>query len=193
MVRGVWMETKNYHKMSEEELTELCKKGDDKALQLLIKRLEGVISNCVSSFLDERFEREDLMQEGLVAAFGAILSYDSSKGAALNTYASVCIQNALKNFVKKKNNALLSADADFVPFGDEALGGNAAEDEYISSESYRNLRKSLKKILSETEYTVLSLFTQGMSYAEISQQTGQSVKGVDGTLQRIRKKLKTIL
>ncbi len=187
------METKNYHKMSEEELVKLCKTGDDKALQLIIKSLEGVITVCVSGFVDERFEREDLMQEGLVAAFGAILSYDSSRGAALNTYAAVCINNALKNFVKKKNNALLSADADFVPFGDEALGSYAAEDEYISSESYKILRESLKKVLSATEYTVLSLFTQGMSYAEISEITGQSVKGVDGTLQRVRKKLKSIL
>ncbi len=187
------METKNYHKMSREELTELCKAGDDKALQVLFKGLEGVIANCVAGFIDERFEHEDLMQEGMVAAFGAILSYDSSKGASLNTYVSVCINNALKNFVKKKNNALLSADADYVPFGDEALGSNAAEDEYISFESYKNLRKSLKKILSETEYVVFSLFAQGLSYAEISEKTGQSVKGVDGTLQRIRKKLKSIL
>lgn len=187
------METKNYHKMSEEELLKLCKTGDEKALQIIIKMLEGVIANCVSSFLDERFEREDLMQEGLVAAFSAILSYDSSRGATLNTYASVCIRNALNNFVKKKNNAMLSADADFVPYGDEALRSNAAEDEYISSESYRILRKSLRKILSETEYNVLSLFVQGLSYAEISEQTGQSVKGVDGTLQRIRKKIKLIL
>ena len=193
MVRGVWMETINYHKMSPEELTELCKKGDEKALQLLFKGLEGVIAGCVAGFLDSRFEREDLMQEGMVAAFGAILSYDSSKGASLNTYASVCVQNALKNFVKKKNNALLSADADYVPFGDEAFGSGAAEDEYISSESYKALRESLKKALSHTEYTVFSLFAQGLSYAEISEKTGQSLKGVDGTLQRVRKKLKAIL
>ena len=187
------MEAKNYRNFSQQELTKLCKEGDREALQVLMKSLDGVIVKTVSGFLDERFEIEDLMQEGMVAAFGAIISYDSSRGASLNTYASVCVRNALKNFVKKKNNALLSADADYVPFGDEALGGNAAEDEYLSSESYRDLRKSLKRVLSETEYTVFSLYVEGMSYAEIAEKTGHSVKGIDGTLQRIRKKLKSIL
>ncbi len=187
------MEARNYRKMSQQELTRLCKEGDSEALQILMKSLDGVIIRTVNSFLDERFELEDLMQEGLVAAFGAILSYDSSRGASLHTYASVCIRNALKNFVKKKDNVLLSAEADYVPFCDEALGSNAAEDEYISSESYRDLRKSLKKVLSETEYTVFSHYVEGLSYAEIAEKTGQSVKGIDGTLQRIRRKLKSIL
>ena len=187
------METKNYHKMSEEELVLLCKECDDEALKVLMKRLEGVIVNNVTRFCDERFEREDLMQEGLVGAFSAILSFDSSKGATLKTYAAVCIENALKNYVRKKNNGFLSADAEIVPLDKEPLGNSTVEDEYISAESYKDLRKSLKKILSETEYTVFSLFTQGLSYAEISEKTGQSIKGVDGTLQRIRKKLKSIL
>lgn len=187
------MEEKNYHEMSDEDLVQLCKECDDSALTTLINRLSGVIANCVGSFSDSRFESEDLMQEGLVASFRAILSYDASKGATLRTFAAVCINNALKNFVKKKNNSLISADADFVPLVDETLGSITAEDEYISSESYRNLRKSLEKVLSETEYKVFSLFVEGLSYSEISAKTGQSLKGVDSTMQRVRKKLKTIL
>ena len=187
------MEVINYHKLSDEELAKLCKECDDKALSVLIDRLGGVISNCVQSFSDNRFENEDLMQEGLVASFRAILSYDESKGASLKTFAGVCINNALKNFVKKKNNSLLSADADFVPLVDETMGSVTAEDEYISSENYKNLRESLKNILSETEYKVFSLFVEGLSYSEISAKTGQSFKGVDSTMQRVRKKLKTIM
>lgn len=187
------MEVKNYHEMSDEDLASLCKKCDDAALQTLIERMESVIANCVSAFSDNRFEIEDLMQEGMVACFRAIISYEPSKGASLKTFASVCINNALKNFVKKKNNVFLSADADFVPLNDETVGSATTEDEYISSENYQNLRKSLKNVLSETEYKVFSLFVEGLSYSEISAKTGQSLKGVDNALQRIRKKLKSIL
>ncbi len=187
------MEEKNYHEMSDEELAQFCKECDDAALSVLIERLGGVISNCVDTFSDSRFEKEDLMQEGLVATFRAILGYDPSKGASLRTFAGVCIGNALKNFVKKKNNSLISADTDFVPLVDDTLGTGAAEDEYISSESYKSLRKSLEEILSHTEYKVFSLFVDGLSYSEISGKTGQSVKGVDSTMQRVRKKLKSIL
>lgn len=187
------MENCNYHVMSDEELTTLCKNCDEIALRVLIKRMESVIANCAVSFSDSRFENEDLIQEGMVACFRAILSFDSGKGASFKTYASVCIKNALKNFVKKKDHILISADEDFVPLGDETVGGITAEDEYISSENYKLLRESLKKFLSQTEYTVFSLFVDGMSYSEIAEKTGQSIKSVDGALQRVRKKLKSIL
>lgn len=187
------MDVKNYHIMSEEELAELCKNYDDTALDTLIKRMESVIAGCVSAFTDSRFEKEDLMQEGMVACFRAILSYDDKKGASFRTYASVCIRNALKNFVKKKDNVFLSADEGFVPLEDETSDGATAEDEYISSENYKTLRVSLEKVLSETEYSVFSLFVDGMSYSEISQKTGLTVKSVDGALQRVRKKLRSIL
>ncbi len=187
------MEDINYHNMSDEELSDLCKKCDDTALHVLIGRMESVVANCVKSFSDSRFESEDLMQEGLVACFRAILSYDKSKGASLKTFAAVCINNALKNFVKKKNNVLLSGDSDFVSFEEDAISGLTAEDEYISAENYNSLRQSLKKVLSETEYKVFGFFVDGLSYSEISEKTGQSVKGVDNTLQRVRKKLKSIL
>lgn len=187
------MDDKNYHAMSDEELVNLCKSCDDKALTVLIERLGGVIANCVESFSDMRFEREDLVQEGLVASFRAILSYEPLKGASLRTFAAVCISNALRNFVKKKDNGLISADADFLPLVDEAAGDTTAEDEYISSENYKSLRKSLKGILTETEYRVFSLFAEGLSYSEISAKTGQSFKSVDSAMQRVRKKLKNIL
>lgn len=187
------MDDKNYPEKPDEELVRLCKDCDDKALTILIERLGGVIAKCVDNFSDSRFEKEDLVQEGLVASFRAILSYEPSKGASLRTFASVCINNALKNFVRKKDNGLISADADFVPLVDEAAGDTTAEDEYISSENYKNLRKSLKEILSESEYRVFSLFAEGLSYSEISEKTGQSFKSVDSAMQRVRKKLKNIL
>lgn len=187
------MEDKNYHNLSDEELASLCRNYDSTALETLIKRMESVTAQCVKGFSDSRFEYEDLMQEGLFACCRAIVSYDSSKGASLKTFVSVCVSNALKNFVKKKNNVFLAADADFVPLNDETVGSVTAEDEYISSENYRNLRKSLREILSETEYNVFCLFVEGLSYSEIAEKTGQSTKAVDNALQRIRKKLKSIL
>ena len=187
------MENINYHIMSDEELVNLCKSCDEQALQILIERTESVVANCAASFSDIRFENEDLIQEGMVACFRAILSFDGGKGASFRTYAAVCVKNALKNFVRKKDNVFLSADEGFVPLGDETAGSVTAEDEYISSENYKSLRESLKKVLSQTEYIVFSLFVEGMSYSEIAEKTGQTVKGVDGALQRVRKKLKSIL
>ncbi len=187
------MENKNYLDMSDEELSLLCKKCDDTALEMLIKRLDGVINKCVSSFSDSRFEHDDLMQESLVAVFRAILTYDVVKGASLKTYASVCITNALKNFVKKKNNSLISADSLFVPLDEAPQGTTAAEDEYLSRENVDDLKESFKKILTPTEYKVFALFLEGMSYSEIAEELLQSTKSVDNAMQRVRRKLKTIL
>ncbi len=187
------MEEKNYLSLSDEELVKLCRECDDAALEELISRLDAVIGKCVRDFSDSRFEHDDLVQESLVAVFRAILSFSPEKGASLKTYVSVCIGNALKNFVKKKNNSMISASSLFVPLEDAPVGNNALEDDYISSENYENLKRSLGHVLSETEYDVFSLFVEGMSYFEIAEHLKMSVKSVDNAMQRVRKKLKSIL
>ncbi len=187
------MGNKDYRNMSDEQLALLCKECDDSALELLIKRLDGVMNKCVSSFSDTRFEHDDLMQESMVAVFRAILTYDAQKGASLKTYASVCVTNALKNFVKKKNNSLISADSLFIPLDEAPQGSTAAEDEYISNENFEDLKRSLEKVLTSAEYQVFSLFLEGRSYSEIANELSQSTKSVDNAMQRVRRKLKSIL
>jgi RNA polymerase sporulation-specific sigma factor len=58
------------------------------------------------------------------------------------------------------------------------------EDTYISSETY----KAIRKRLTDLEREVLKLYALGLSYEEIGERVGKKKKAIDNTIQRIRKK-----
>lgn len=51
------------------------------------------------------------------------------------------------------------------------------------------LKKKIGEILSELEQQVLSLYLDGQSYFEISEELNRHVKSIDNALQRVKRKL----
>ena len=56
-------------------------------------------------------------------------------------------------------------------------------------EHLASVLEKLKSVLSNTEYDVLMLFGNGMSYREIAQKLSISEKSADNALQRARRKI----
>lgn len=71
-------------------------------------------------------------------------------------------------------------------------GGDPA-DRVVSSERMAAMRNALTKMLSALEVDVLTLYMQGRSYREISEQLGRHVKSIDNALQRVKTKLESHL
>ena len=70
------------------------------------------------------------------------------------------------------------------------LGSGASTEElYISREEETERLARLNQQLSPLERKVLHLFLLGLSYQEISEQVGRSIKSVDNAVQRIRRKV----
>ena len=60
---------------------------------------------------------------------------------------------------------------------------------YIGREARAGIEQHLEKNLSNFESSVLCLYLDNKTYAEISKITGKSEKSIDNALQRIKKKL----
>ena len=58
----------------------------------------------------------------------------------------------------------------------------------IGNEERAELMKRLYSLLSEFEAKVLTLFLDGLSYQEMSEQLQKPVKSVDNAIQRIKRK-----
>lgn len=63
----------------------------------------------------------------------------------------------------------------------------------IGREAKAGIEHHLEKNLSNFENSVLSLYLDNKSYAEISKITGKSEKSIDNALQRVKKKLEKYL
>jgi RNA polymerase sporulation-specific sigma factor len=146
----------------------------------LCRRLLGSVS-------DERFD--DLLGESLIALFSAVETFDSVRGVKFSTYASACIKNRLFSCLK----SLPVSDSTDVSAADETGSvphAPSPEHIFIEKESAEALYRSLSDLLSDREFSVLSLRIDGYSYADIASKLGLSPKSVDNTMSRVRAKLR---
>ena len=63
----------------------------------------------------------------------------------------------------------------------------------IDRENYDGFEYKINKALSKLELKVLALYLEGRTYQEISELINKDIKSVDNALQRIKKKVETLL
>ena len=67
------------------------------------------------------------------------------------------------------------------------------EEAIIDRERMEIIREKLDERLSPMELTVMQLFLEGYSYAQMAERLGKKQKSVDNALRRIKAKLQDIL
>ena len=81
--------------ISDEALLERSQHGEYAASAELIVRYTPAVLYYAERYCYLGLEKEDLMQEGMIALLSAIRTYRGDRGAAFRTYASRCISNWL--------------------------------------------------------------------------------------------------
>lgn len=177
--------------LSDNQLVELIRSGNYEYLQQLINRYMPYVISVSSRYSVSGLDTDDFIQEGMLAIFSAVKTYDSSK-ASFKTFVFLCINRAISSALARAtgnskhipDNLITTLDGiDFPDMSDP-------ESILIEKENYTNLKRSLKQDLSDFEYRVLNEFLSGKSYADIADLLQVTVKSVDNALKRIRTKIK---
>ena len=147
--------------------------------------------------------REDIVQEGMIGLFKAIRDYKEDKLSSFKAFAELCITRqiitAIKTATRQKHiplNSYVSLDK---PIYDEESDRTLLdviseakvtdpEEMIISQEEYTDIESKISELLSDLERKVLSLYLDGRSYQEISEQLNRHVKSIDNALQRVKRK-----
>ena len=187
--------------ISDEELINQIRENDPQALNEIIERYKSLIEIRVSNYFINGAEKDDLMQEGRIGLFKAIMNYDAEKDASFNTFANLCIERQLINAVKNSNRqkhmplnnyvSLNGSDDDSSSENIDTVLNNSVEDplDTITKKEYMNeINDTLDKNLSDFEKDVLDLLLKGYKYDEIAQKLDSNSKAIDNAIQRIRKK-----
>ena len=189
----------DFDSLSNEELVILAKGGNEKSVCVLINRMGDIIAKSISLYIDNTLESDDMEQEAKLALLNAVKFYDSRKNSSFRTFAAVCINNRLLNFIKLKSSKKMIFQSGFTDLensdyelNEESKDSNP-ENIFIDKEQYNLLGGMIKNLLSELEYSVFECILEGMTYEETSFNLGLSFKSVDNAMQRVRKKLKDIL
>lgn len=178
--------------ISDNELIALINNGEYKYFQILINRYMPYIISAASHYKTSGFDTDDFIQEGILAIFSAVKSFDADK-ASFKTFVTICINRAMSSALTRvAGSARHIPDVLLTPIDSVDLPDmNNPESILIEKENYSDLERSIKNELSDFEYRVLCEFLTGKSYADIAETLDVSAKSVDNALKRIRSKIRS--
>lgn len=175
------------NKCSDDELA-VKAKTDRKALSELIAGYFYRVGYIADNFYPA--EKEDLVQEGLMGLLNAVRTFDPKSGVKFSTYSSVCIKNKMRSAFRKSSSISNAKDTEY-DFLDKCQVD--PENIIIENERMEELYKDIFNALSDMEWQVFQLFLTGMSFNQIALKLSLTRKSVNNAMQRIRRKLKSVL
>ena len=162
---------------SDEELARLARFSAD-AQSELIGRFFGLIRYHAARFAGgSAADREDYLQEGLIALVYAIPLYEERPGKTFAAYAQTCIVHRMEDHARRERRS-------DVP-DDELIAAMDAQGKLADPETPET-------ILADKEWAVLETILDGLTYQETADKLGMTVKAVDSTMQRVRRKMRAV-
>ena len=192
-----------YDEMTDEELVDVIKSGDQSAQETLFERYKDIVNMKANKFYIIGAEREDMAQEGLIGLYKAVKAFDKTKQNSFKTFANLCIERQLITAIKSSNrqkhiplNSSFSLNLSAYDENDdteviEVLDTKTAEDPLdtiTKREYFEYVESKINENLSSFEKQVLNRYIQGESYNDIAEKLDTPIKSVDNAIQRIRKK-----
>lgn len=192
---------------TDEQLIEMLRAGDEDAERQLYERYKQTVRSRAHTYFLIGADHEDLVQEGMIGLYKAVLEYDPEREASFRGFADLCITRqiltAIKRATRKKHaplNTYVSLNQPiFEEGGDQTLFDTMQnlrvvdpEEQLIGQEEYDRIQKYLHDNLSSLEQTVLGLYLNGFSYQQIAQKLERPPKSIDNALQRIKHKLELL-
>lgn len=147
--------------MTNEELVDLYKNGDARALEELIKKNDGLIHTIARKFNTESIasiEYDDLIQEGRMGLMVAADKYkfNIENKASFSTYAIYWIRQKISRFIKYRNtnnetslNKPAYSEEDEIELADTIV---SEDDEFCKVEDsvyYQQLREELTEVMQK--------------------------------------------
>lgn len=191
----------NYKDFNDFELLDYIYGQNEDANEIILYKYRPLIVSLAKKYQpkDGTLDLNDLVQEGMLALNDAILNYNDSKNANFGTYAKLCIERRIINYIKqlKRNknkvlNEAISYDLEEDNSMDKFLADSSCEPLSLVTNDENNqlLIKEINNILTKLEQEVFSLKLQGYDYKEISKRLNKTPKSIDNTIQRIKLKIK---
>lgn len=180
-------------KDNDEALVLKAQKGDNTAVEVLLRRYMNPVRARARRFFLVGGETDDLVQEGMIGLYAAIGDYRKEEGKSFKNFAYLCVTrhivDAVKRSSRNKNVPLNTSLSLSDPGLSDFAGEENPEDFLLLDESRAEFRNKLLKELSDFEYRVVTMYLEGMSYAKICEATGKDLKSVDNALARSKRKL----
>ncbi|MGN0490869.1 sigma-70 family RNA polymerase sigma factor [Ruminococcus sp.] len=183
----------SYNSLDDNTLARLSKNGDDNAFNELAMRYLNTINFIARKYSAEGYELNDFVQEGLLALLYACRTFDENGNSGFKNYMSVVVERRFISIIRKSSTQKAvpkSALVQLEELGDTLEDFSQSPEELIMCREHLNMVfDKLKNVLSKTEFEVVMLYGNGLSYKEIAKKLSIPEKSADNALQRARRKI----
>ncbi|MBC8065422.1 MAG: RNA polymerase sporulation sigma factor SigH [Chlorobia bacterium] len=194
--------------MQEEEVVDLAKCGHQGATEFLISRFRPLVENKARAYFVMGADREDVIQEGMIGLYKAIRDFRSDRLNRFRPFAELCVTRqiitAVKTATRQKHvplNGYVSlnrpchaetADSTLMDVLPSVAGGDPVA-ELLGGRLPKHIDETVTNALSDLERQVLACYLDGLSYREMSSRLDCHPKSIDNALQRVKRKIGTLL
>lgn len=168
----------------------MARAGDESSMSELIRDYSPVIRGISKSYFMYGGDSDDLYQLGLIGFYDAVNRFEPDKNVEFIKFAKICIHSKIIDAIKESNRKKHSPLNTAVGIDNaEVLGSIDPEHRFIVREQLLSVYSEMDIKLSDYEKQVMNLYIDGLSYKEISERMGTTVKSVSNAIARIRSKL----
>lgn len=187
-------------KSDDYELVYLAQEGNEDAINIIYDKYKPIIvkksKNAIVFVTHHGIEINDIMQEGYIGLEEAIRNFSQDSEATFYTFASLCIDRQLINFLRRINGNKDRVLNEAIMLDDsleKTLTDNYnIEDILLGKDNNEQITKMLRDALTDFEKNVFDLRIRGYSFEEIAKKLNKDLKSIYNTLQRIKAKFKKI-
>lgn len=195
----------NYEQLTDEALIDLVRQRDFDAEEALYVRYKQIVRSKARAYFLIGADREDIIQEGMIGLYKAVLDFDPTRETSFHVFAELCITrqiiNAIKAATRKKHRPLntyvslsytLTQEEDnrtLLNMLENSVHVADPEELLIGRENIEALARGIEEALTPLERRSLCLYLAGLSYQQIADALGRQTKSVDNAIQRVKRKL----
>jgi RNA polymerase sigma factor, sigma-70 family len=188
-------------KDKETAMLKAARSGDEDAMNQIILYYEPEIRMIACKYFLPRADYEDLIQEGRIAIYRAVLSYNTNLDIPFLHFLRMVIKrkliDSIRKYTRQKHSNLNEAyslnngisESEDKSFLDLLPNVEDPAAMLIANEEANSMIQALNKDLSNLERIVFEhYFIQGFKQSEMSEHLGLQPKSLDNAIQRIRRK-----
>ncbi len=171
-------------KLSDNELLQLYKAGQQEAISTLLERHTPRIRNYIRLMVRDNDRAEDLLQEVLIKCVRMIDNDKYTESGRLLSWMLRIAHNMTIDFFRSTKNHLVTneAEAGYNIIEAQRHSESATEDQIIESETHDQVRQLVELLPDDQREVVKLRYYSDLSFREIADQTGVSINTALGRM-----------
>jgi RNA polymerase sigma-70 factor (ECF subfamily) len=168
--------------------------GDEKSLEVLIKRHQSKIYGFIYSKISDRDISNDIFQDTFVKVIKTLKSSSyNEEGKFLPWVMRISHNLIIDHFRKNKKMPMFRETEDFSIFSIMSDNSFTIEDRLITVQIEKDLKKLIEELPSDQKEVLVLRIYQDMSFKEISELTGVSINTALGRMRYALMNLRKVI